>query len=150
MEEGVILSLSMPEGWEWLDEMPDEWHPPEELKEPSNAAEINLAIQILSCDSVSLEIRALVGRFVTEQSQFTSWFLREVKGSGRDLSEVALISRSPLKQTRLVFEAWKRFQECLNAAGRDEDLFPKISASKNNLAGALTDAVDALVAARRK
>ncbi|WP_143667181.1 hypothetical protein [Streptomyces sp. ms184] len=142
--------MSMPPGWEWLDEMPDEWHPPEELKKPSNAAEINLAIQILSCDSVSLEIRALVGRFITEQSHFTSWFLKEVKGSGRDLSEVALISRSPLEQTRLVFEAWKKFQQCLGATGRDEDLFSKISASKNNLAGALNDAADALVESRRK
>ncbi|MFD7631533.1 hypothetical protein ACFV7Q_36930 [Streptomyces sp. NPDC059851] len=141
--------MSMPEGWEWLEEMPDEWHPPEELRGPSNAAAINLAIQILACDVVSLEIQALVGRFIIEQSQFTSWFLREVKGAGRDLREVALISQSSLKQTRLVFEAWKALQESLNAKGRDEDLFPVIAAKKDALAGALTDAADALAEAQR-
>lgn len=138
----------MPEGWEWLDELADEWQPPEELQGPSNGVPVNLAIQILSCDVLDLEARALVGRFITEDAQFTSWFLREVKGSGRDIQQVAALSRTPFRQARLVFAAWQHFRECLHLEGQAEDVAPLLAAAREALDAALSTAVDTLVTAR--
>ncbi|MGV9315390.1 hypothetical protein ACWDR0_24875 [Streptomyces sp. NPDC003691] len=140
--------MSMPEGWEWLEEVPGEWNPPGEIQDPSNSVGVNLAIQILSCDAVGLNIRVLVGRFIAEQSNFTIWFLREVKGSRRDLREVAIISRTPSVQTRLVFEAWSVFRGALTEAGSVEELLPKVVAGRDGLSRALVEAIDKLVAAR--
>lgn len=139
--------MSLPEGWEWLDELP-EWEPPQELMGPAKSVELNLAIRMLSCDILGKNICALVGRFVTEQSLFTIWFLRDVKGSGRDIRELALISNISWEQTRLVFESWERFESNLKSEGSNHDVRARIQASSEELVRSLQDAIDTLIKAR--
>ncbi|MEW2417717.1 hypothetical protein AB0953_28905 [Streptomyces sp. NPDC046866] len=114
--------MSIPPSWGWLDEVPDEWDPPEELLAPSNSIENNLAIKILSCEVVGAEISEWTGRFVMEQSIHSAW-LYKVKQS--DAERAVRLSGAALEQTRLVFEAWKPLELILSPrgaipGGRDE------------------------------
>lgn len=140
----------MPEGWEWLDELAGEWHPPEELHGPSNSTQINLAIRILSCDAVTLEIRSLAGRFISESADFTRWYAEEVKASDRDISEAAHLSQLPKRQAALVYGTWKEFCGAMESEGSSDEVGRRVSASRSSLADALRRAVEALAAARRE
>lgn len=140
--------MPAPRGWEWFDELPEEWEPPEELLSPSNSPEHNLAILMLSCDVLGRDVCALIGRFITEQSLFTLWFLRDVKRSGRDLKEAALISGIGHHWTRQVYEAWMRFYSSTKTEGPNEGVRTLIVEARAELAKALQNAVDALAAVR--
>jgi len=76
------LAVSRPAGWDWLDEVPDDWVPPEDLSGPTGSVDTDLAIRLLSCEILGPEVRAAVGRFVTEQAQYLLWFLTEGRAAG--------------------------------------------------------------------
>jgi hypothetical protein len=139
--------MSLPEGWEWLDELPD-WDPPQELRGPANSVALNLAIKMLSCDILSNDVCALVGEFVTEYSLFNGWFLRDAKGASGDERQLAQVAGIGQEQTRSVYEAWERFNVATTADGPNEEVRQLIQSRRDELAVALNEAVEALSAAR--
>jgi hypothetical protein len=139
--------MALPEGWEWLDELPT-WEPPQELRSPASSTALNLAIRMLSCDILGNDVCALVGRFVTEYSLFNIWFLQDAKKSGRDARQLAMLSSVGREQTRLVFESWERFLAATSAEGSNEDVRKLIRLRSDELSESLGNAIVALEESR--
>lgn len=140
--------MPTPKGWEWLSELPEEWQPPPELQSPTNSAEANLAIKILSCGILGHEVVSALGRYITENARFTIWFLRDVKGSDRGMKELALLVEVPSEQTRIVYEAWKRFEAVDAMKAPDEVLRARRVTTQAALAVALRRAAETLASVR--
>lgn len=140
--------MPTPEGLEWLNELPEELETPLDLREPTENPEVNLVIKILSCEILGHEVRAAVGRFVTEQALFTIWFLDDVKGSGREMKESALLSQIPMEQTRNVYEAWKKFESIDELVAPNEVLRERRVTTAAGLTTALEHAAEILVRVR--
>ncbi|MEW2445874.1 hypothetical protein [Micromonospora marina] len=134
--------------FDWLSEVPDEWEPPGELLEPSKSVETNLAIRMLSCDYLGHEVLVLLGRFIAENSLFTLWFLKEGKASQRGLKETAILAGLPLEQTRVVYEAWRRFEEVSDMQEADAILGERRRAAQVELSAALQAGIETLSRAR--
>jgi len=86
--------------FDWILELPDGWEPPDELRTPSMSIEANLAIRMLSCDYLGHEVRVLLGRFITEHSLFTLWYLREAKSSRYGLKETLMLGGLPRRAAK--------------------------------------------------
>ncbi|MFJ1595700.1 hypothetical protein [Streptomyces sp. NPDC088261] len=138
----------MPEGWEWLDEVP-QWIIPDELLGPASSPAVNLSIRMLSCNILSKDACALVGRFITESSLFTIWFLEDVKGSSRSMQDVALLLSASNEQTRLVFETWTKFEASLNFQRDGEDARALVRETGDRLEMSIRKAVGALAEIRK-
>lgn len=124
--------------------MVDDWEPPVELLKPVQSISSNLAIMILSSPTVGHEIKVLLGRFISEQSMFTIWFTENVKGGGRDFSDVLALSGFGDEQTRIVYSAWKGYEKSVEAKmGREN-----VVAAARKLEEALQMAVEALIKIR--
>ncbi len=99
--------MARPQGWEWLDELPDEWEAPSDLQSPTPYPEVNLTIQLLSCDFLGFEVRAAIGRFVTQEALYDIWFVENVEAAGWGMKRTAQLREVPMEQTRIVYEAWR-------------------------------------------
>ncbi|MFC1429147.1 hypothetical protein ACEZDB_00530 [Streptacidiphilus sp. N1-3] len=99
--------MARPQGWEWLDDLPDEWEAPSDLQIPTPYPEVNLAIRLLSCDFLGFEVRAAIGRFVTQEALYDIWFLENFEAAGWGMKKAAQLREVPMEQTRIVYEAWK-------------------------------------------
>ncbi|MGH3750152.1 MAG: hypothetical protein ACRDT8_22450 [Micromonosporaceae bacterium] len=133
--------MSLPEGWEWLDEIPPEWSPPAELKSPSKNPSTNLAIQMLSSDSLDNDLVDLVGQFISEKARFNLWFLLEAKKKASSLKELALLGLVYNHQSRAVYEVWTDFIDAYRA---NDKLAGTFDAEKASLKAALGEAVSKL------
>ena len=122
--------------------MSDDWDPPDELMRPTRYPSDNLAIIMLTCETLGHDIRVLLGQFITEQSRLNIWFLEEVKGSGKSVDETLRLTTFGDEQTRLVYEAWKGFERALGT-GRE-----RVAAHAEALRDALFRAVTELVEVR--
>ncbi|GLW58990.1 hypothetical protein Kpho01_70000 [Kitasatospora phosalacinea] len=137
--------MSLPPNWGWLDGIPDEWEPPEELLTPSNSIENNLAIKILSSELVGAEISEWTGRFVVEQSLVLAWLHQAKQGD----AEMAMrLSGEALEQTRLVFEAWKPLETLLSPQSASPEGRKEVRQQAARLVDTLRRSVDALRAMR--
>jgi hypothetical protein len=144
-----VKIVPLPPGWEWLDELPDEWEPPAELGVPTSVTHTNLAIKIMSCDFIGHETSAAVGRFVTEHALFTMWYVREVKQSGQWTGKQAgILAGIPSEQTRVVYEAWKAFDDVALHTAPSENLRERRAATQAALATALNSAATTLADTR--
>jgi|HigsolmetaAR206D_1030411.scaffolds.fasta_scaffold01205_14 hypothetical protein len=123
--------------FDWILELPDGWEPPDELRTPSMSIEANLAIRMLSCDYLGHEVRVLLGRFITEHSLFTLWYLREAKSSRYGLKETLMLGGLPREQTRVVYEAWKRFDEISAMRAENSVIGERRRVARKELAAAL-------------
>ncbi|MFI8984653.1 hypothetical protein ACIG63_06110 [Streptomyces antimycoticus] len=102
---GCVMSMS--HGWEWLDDLPDEWEAPSDLQSPTPYPEVNVAIQILSCDFLGFDVRAAIGHFIAEEALYDMWFVENVEADGWGGKKAALLREVPMEQTRIVYESWK-------------------------------------------
>ncbi|GAA1020278.1 hypothetical protein Aple_078810 [Acrocarpospora pleiomorpha] len=141
--------MPIPEGWEWLNELPEEWETPPDLQTPTNNLEANLVIKMLSCEILGQDVRAAIGGFISAQALYTMWFFDDVKSSGRGMREVTLLAVFPTEQTRDVYKAWKRFERVGEQEGRDEVLRDRRIAAAAELAEALERAAEALDRVRK-
>lgn len=137
--------MSLPPSWGWLDGIPDEWDPPEELLTPSSSIENNLAIKILSSELIGARISEWTGRFVVEQSLLSAW-LHEAKQG--DAERAMRLSGEALQQTRLVFEAWKPLETLLSPQGASPEGRNEVRQQAARLVDTLRQSVDALRAMR--
>lgn len=140
--------MPVPEGWEWLNDLPKEWETPPELLEPTGDPEANLVIRILSSEVLGHEVRAAVGRFVTEHALFTIWFFDNVKRSDRGMKESALLSQIPAEETQNVYEAWKIFEDVDELDAPREELRNRRVAAAAGLTTALERAAERLARVR--
>ncbi len=130
--------------------MPGEWEPPADLCKPTRYPEANLAIRLLSCEILGHEVYVSLGRFITEHSLYTIWFMHEVKGAGQGIKESMLLAEVPLEQTRIVYEAWKEFERIDELDAPNEVLRERRRAVAAELAGALKSAAATLVRIREE
>jgi hypothetical protein len=132
--------------FEWLNDIPDEWEPPEELLEPTGDIVANLAIKMLRCEFLGHRVRILLGQFIAEQSLFTVWFLSERK-HGAGAKEAVELTLVPSEQVRVVYEAWQRFDGVPTTADTREELTKlgdRRAEARTELENALRTAIDAL------
>lgn len=139
--------MPLPEGWEWLDDLPDEWEYPPELEAPTPFPETNLVIKIVSCKYIGHDVRAAVGRFVSEHAIYTIW-LTEVKGSGGTAKDMAVLGNIQQEQTRRAYEAWKAFDDVSGLSAPNEVLRERRTTAAATLAAVLTDGADTLARVR--
>jgi hypothetical protein len=99
--------MPMPPGWEWLDDLPDEWEAPPDLQIPTPYPEVNLMIRILSCEFLGFDVRAAIGRFVAEEALYDMWFVANIETADWEMRKSALLREVPMEQTRIVYKAWK-------------------------------------------
>lgn len=139
---------SVPEFSEWRDSG-NEWVAPAELSTPSENPEYNLAIKLLASGRLHVKAVELVGRFIAEQARFQIWYHDNVKSSGLRLDEAAALLLVPMEQTRVVYEAWKNFEQSFGSDLCPGDARQQIRARSAELMEALEAAVAALSKFRR-
>lgn len=140
--------VNLPDDWKWLDELPEEWVAPEELRRPSSTIEYNLAIEMLAWDFLGREFCASVGRFVTESSLFKDWHSMRAKSAGDSLKEDALLALDGQACTRRCAEAWFVLVREAQAHGRDFSA-PVVEQAVRQVKRALDEAVVRLQELRR-
>lgn len=126
--------------------MPDEWELPDELLRPSSSVEMNLAIAMLSCDSLGHEARTLVGRFVSENSLYALWFLKFGKRGAVNVTEALRLAGVPMEQAGQIYPYWSRFRATLDSAAPDGAT--TVRRMRSELEHALLRAVEVLEGAR--
>jgi len=99
--------MTRPPGWEWLDDLPDEWEAPSDLQGPTPYPEVNLTIQLLSCEFLGFDVRVAIGRFVTQEALYDMWFIENVESAGWGMKKAAQLREVPMEQTRVIYEAWR-------------------------------------------
>ncbi|MGW6930033.1 hypothetical protein ACWGE0_08160 [Lentzea sp. NPDC054927] len=119
--------MTKPDGWEWLNELPEEWKPPQELEVPTSDPGANLAIRLLSDERVHHDVRVLLGQWITERSLLTLWFMGDSGGEWVNLRREAELAILDNTHQHAVYDAWT---------------------SRSGLAEALQEAVRALATAR--
>ncbi|MFG3044350.1 hypothetical protein ACGFZR_05400 [Streptomyces sp. NPDC048241] len=137
--------MTLPEGWEWMDEIPSGWVPPEELRVPTGILSTDLPIMMLSSSALGNDLIDLVGRLLSESARFSIWFGSEAKKTASP-KELALLSLITNEQHRHVYEAWTLFIDAYNASGRKAGSF---DSELDALRHVLLDSIRNIAAARR-
>ncbi|MET9230418.1 hypothetical protein [Lentzea sp. NPDC003310] len=119
--------MKEPDPWGWLDELPDEWKPPQELEAPTSDPGVNLAIRLLSDERLDHDVQVLIGQWIAERSLLTLWFLGERHGARGNMKVEAELAYLDNTHQHAVFDAWT---------------------SRFGVADALREAIRALAAAR--
>jgi hypothetical protein len=140
--------MPVPQGWEWLDDLPDEWEAPPDLGVPTPYPEVNLAIRLLSCEFLGFEVRVAIGRFVSEEALYDMWFIENVETASWGMKKSALLREVPMEQARIVYEAWKRFEGVGELDAPSEDLRKKRMAASSELVATLERAAETFVRIR--
>jgi hypothetical protein len=138
--------MSLPDGWEWLDETPSEWSPPSELRTPTGLLRVDLPIKMLSSNTLGNDLIELVGRLLSESARFNIWFGSEAKGKANSPKQLAVLSQTMNKQLHHIYEAWKPFIGAYKASGGRVGTF---ESEENALRQALADAINTLSATRK-
>jgi len=113
-------SLPFPEGWRWLYEVPEAPDPPG--LSPTGTLENDLPIALLSCNLIGADIRAEVGRLVTEHALYTLWFLEHGKRSRLGLQETVALMEYPSDRLLMVYRSWQNFTAVDRLDAPDETL----------------------------
>ncbi|MFJ4005842.1 hypothetical protein ACIPWL_20665 [Streptomyces sp. NPDC090023] len=137
--------MTLPEGWEWLDDVPSGWVPPEELRVPTGILSTDLPIRMLSSRALGNDLVDLVGRLLSESARFSIWFGSEAKKTASP-KELALLSLTTNEQHRHVYEAWTSFIDAYNASGRKAGSF---DSELDALRQVLLDSISNIAATRR-
>ncbi|MFY1636230.1 hypothetical protein ACN27F_23655 [Solwaraspora sp. WMMB335] len=140
--------MSMPQGWEWLEDLPDEWEAPPDLQTPTPYPEVNLVIRLLSCEFLGFEARAAIGRFVTEEALYDMWFIEKVQTAGWEMKKSALLREVPMEQARIVYEAWKVLNAVSELDAPDAVLLERRVTAIKALTSTLQEAAERLVGIR--
>jgi hypothetical protein len=137
--------MPLPDGWEWLDEIPSGWSPPAELRVPTGIARVDLPIMMLSSNALGNDLIDLVGQLLSEGARFSIWFGSEAKERVSSPERLAELSLTTNEQLRRVYEAWKLYIDAYEGSGRRSGTF---DSEEHSLRGVMLDAIDRLAAAR--
>ncbi|MFD7730991.1 hypothetical protein ACFV6F_11485 [Kitasatospora phosalacinea] len=97
----------MPNDLDWIDEIPEDWRAPAELREPTASPFVNFAIGVLSSKHSSNGIILVISELLAEKERFSTWYL-SAKGnlSERRAVELAICSGNLLQPC---WEAWQTY-----------------------------------------
>ncbi|MGV9503900.1 hypothetical protein ACWDQ0_37140 [Streptomyces sp. NPDC003642] len=136
--------MSLPDGWEWLDEIPSGWSPPAELLTPTGVLRVDLSIRMLSSNALGNDLIELVGQLLSESARFSIWFGSEAKKTVQP-QQLAVLSQTTNNQLHQVYEAWVPYINAYEASGKKSGAF---ESEEDSLRQALVDAINNLAAAR--
>ena len=139
--------MPFPDEWKWLNDLPDAWVAPDEIRKPTRYPDTNLAIQLLSCEFLRHEIILLVGQFITQNANYQLWLSSDpILGLGP--KENAVLVEIPIGQTKIVYEAWKRLDD-IRFSNEPNNVQSELrSVGQDNLETALFSAVETLADVR--
>ncbi|MFF0383231.1 hypothetical protein [Streptomyces sp. NPDC004286] len=136
--------MTLPEGWEWMDEIPSGWSPPEELRRPTGVVGVDLPIRMLSSNTLGNDLIDLVGRLLSEGARFSIWFGSEAKRISSP-EQLAILSLKADEQHHRVYEAWTSFTDAYRASRGRVAAF---RSEEDALRRVLSDAVGVLAETR--
>src|SRR4051794_15737731 len=109
MQKGLIM-VELPDDWKFLNEVPEEWVAPPELRVLSTSSTLNLLLQIVSSDLVGNDAIAAAGKMISSYASLNAWIPREgarrigFEGVSRIAAEISFVTRD-------VYHAWVAFRE---------------------------------------
>ncbi|MGA5343929.1 hypothetical protein [Streptomyces variabilis] len=139
--------MPLPDGWEWLDEVPSGWPPPAELLVPTGMVRVDLPIRMLSSNTLGNDLIDLVGQLLSESARFSIWFGTEAKKKISSPKQLAVLSLTTNEQLHCVYEAWKSYIDTYEASDGRVGAF---DSEEDSLRRALLDAINNLAATRRR
>jgi hypothetical protein len=108
---------SYPEGWEFRGDMPDPWHPPEELHKGGRSSMLNLIIEIISSPFVGLNMVEAAAKVLAEYAAFNAW----CSPAGPGLLDFGQKTRRSIEVSYLVRDihaSWRAFADVLGPVRR--------------------------------
>lgn len=139
--------MPMPDGWDWLEEVPAGWAPPVELRVPTGIARVDLPIMMLSSNALGNDLIDLVGQLLSEGARFSMWFGSEAKKKESWPKQLAALLVTTNEQLRRVYEAWVPYIDVYEGSGRRAGGF---DSEERALKQALLDAITNLASARER
>ncbi|MFD5753306.1 hypothetical protein [Streptomyces sp. NPDC127033] len=139
--------MSLPDGWEWLDEIPSGWSPPSELLTPTGMIRVDLPIRMLSSKKLGNDLIELVGQLLSESARFSIWFGAEAKKQVSSPKQLAVLSLTTNEQHHHVYEAWVSYVDAYEASGGKVKTF---KAEEDSLRRTLSDAINNLAVTRSR
>ncbi|MEV6595572.1 hypothetical protein AB0M36_01760 [Actinoplanes sp. NPDC051346] len=139
--------MTLPEGWGWLDDLPEEWVPPAEIREPTSNAALNLTIKMLASQILGNDLIELVGMLIAESARYSIWFGSEAKAKVSSNKELAVLSMLGYEQARLVYDAWLPYSSSFGSSG---GLVGSYEEERSRLRDSLLNAVSKLSETRKK
>jgi hypothetical protein len=109
--------MEYPEGWDWLNSIPDEWIPPPEIRGPASSPMINLMIKLLESRIIGNDTIELVGTLIAEKSRFSMWFAVEAKVKVSSNEELARLSLLGHVGARSIYDAWIEYVRAYEKSG---------------------------------
>ena len=137
--------MSLPDGWEWIEEVPSGWSPPADLRIPTGIARIDLPIAMLSSNTLGNDLIDLVGQLLSEGARFSTWFGSEAKSTVSSPKELAMLSLTTNEQLRNVYEAWAVYIDAYEVSHGKVGTF---ELEEHSLRQSLLNAISNLVATR--
>ena len=109
----------------WLDDLPEEWEPPRELRVPTRVPFVNFVIIVLSTDAAPNGVVVAVAELLAAKERFSIRCMTRGKDTldGSRLLELSTISNDLLKQS---WEAWVQYSA---TAGRGADRYLDVIAA---------------------
>ncbi|MFE2870062.1 MULTISPECIES: hypothetical protein [unclassified Embleya] len=94
----------------WLDDLPEAWSVPPELKGPTRVHFVNFVIDVISSDYTSSSINESIGELLVEHARFNVSYQIGAKGSlpEKDLMELSVALEGVLKRC---WEAWLKYRQ---------------------------------------
>lgn len=137
--------MSLPDGWEWLDEVPSGWVPPAELRVPTGTIRVDLPIAMLSSNTLGNDLIDLVGQLLTEGARFSLWFGSEAKEGASSPEQLAKLSLTTNEQLHRVYDAWVSYRDAYELSG---GVLERLDTEESYLRRAMFDAVTSIMETR--
>lgn len=111
------MTSSVPEGWEFLHQIPEEWQAPPELLQPPKSSAMNLILQIVTSEFASNDILEASGRLLSAYAALNGWLA--TAGSKRlGFEGVTRVSAEISFVVRDIYAAWVAFLEAFAPTSR--------------------------------
>ncbi|MDX2394979.1 hypothetical protein NJL88_33925 [Streptomyces sp. DK15] len=96
--------------FDWLDDLPEAWPVPPELKGPTRVHFVNFVIHVVSSEYTSNSINESIGELLVEHGRFNISYQLSAKGGLPDkaLMELSVALEGVLKRC---WEAWLKYQQ---------------------------------------
>ncbi len=107
----------LPDEWKFLEQGPEEWEAPPELRTPPRSTTINILLQIVSSDLVGNDVLEVVGHVLSKYAALNGWIATEgagelgFEGVSRLATEISFVSRD-------IYLAWLTFRRVFEPVRR--------------------------------
>lgn len=107
----------LPDDWRFLEEGPEEWEAPPELRTQPRSSTINLLLQIVSSDLVANDVLEAAGHVLSNYAALNGWISKE---GARDLGFAGMsrVAAEISFATRDIYLAWTAFRSAFEPTRR--------------------------------